>query len=77
MSFKLKLESFKRIILVEIAVKASEESPGPKGSPYGGVKLTFEVTYGSNYEAGPTSVRCLSRVYHPNISYSGTVEMPE
>ena len=46
---------------------------GPKKTPYYGYLFEFEITYPENYPEKPPKVRCLTDIYHRNISASGDV----
>ncbi len=45
----------------------------PEEGFWAGGKFRFHVTVGEDYNLAPPSVRCLTRLWHPNISEDGDV----
>jgi ubiquitin-conjugating enzyme E2 M len=39
------------------------------GSPYQGCEVTFQLTFPDTYPMDPPKLKCLDRIYHPNINY--------
>ena len=48
---------------------------GPAGTPYEGGVFHLKVEPGPNYPNSPPLLTFLSKVYHPNIDYRGTICM--
>jgi len=45
----------------------------PKSGPFEGGKVTFRFSLPADYPDSPPSVSCLNKVYHPNISFDGSI----
>ena len=45
----------------------------PNGGYYKDSKVEFAVKLPEDYPHSPPSVTCKTKIFHPNISYSGTV----
>ena len=46
---------------------------GPKKTPYEGYLFKFEITYTNDYPRVPPTVKCITDIYHMNISTTGDV----
>ncbi len=45
----------------------------PSGGPYAGGRFEFELKLPADYPNSTPKVRCSTKIFHPNVSYSGDV----
>jgi ubiquitin-conjugating enzyme E2 M len=45
-------------------------------SPYKHCKVSFQLTFPDTYPIDAPKLKCLNRIYHPNINYEGAVCLP-
>lgn len=49
-------------------------SIAPRSGPYRGGRFDFELNIGHHYPSCPPGVRALTKMYHPNVEFSGDEE---
>jgi ubiquitin-protein ligase len=42
---------------------------GPQGTPYQGGSFQFQIMFGKNYPFEAPVLECLSKIYHPQVSF--------
>lgn len=60
------------MIHIEIELDLKEEPI----TPYNHTVTRFSLEFPESYPIDPPKLKCLNRIYHPNISYSGSVCLP-
>lgn len=46
---------------------------GPPDTPFEGGVFDFRVLFGNQYPQKPPTIRCVTRIYHPNINGEGSI----
>lgn len=67
---KLQFPNENSLQLINLIIEPQEESP------YRRCKVGFQLTFPDTYPMDPPKIKCLNRLYHPNINYEGSVCLP-
>ena len=47
-----------------------------QNSPYFTSKVSFTLTFPESYPIDPPKLKCINKIFHPNINYNGSVCLP-
>jgi ubiquitin-conjugating enzyme E2 M len=61
---------------VTINLNLTKEDLQNSITPYNHTKLKFQLNFPDSYPIDPPKLKCLNKIYHPNISYTGGVCLP-